>query len=101
MKLVRSWENCTIGILAGSGLMSTLILGPTELTDVMDDCFLDDHSFQTGRNTFPKEIGIYMVTVEEWFEEGHVPDWEPEWELRLSNVKKVDGLIVGDTTYHI
>ena|ERR1700690_4205072 len=101
MKLVRSWQNCTIGVLAGSGLMTTLILGPKELTDIMDDCFLDDHCFGTGKSTFPTEVGIYIATVEEWFEEGNVPDYEPEWELRLSNVRKVDGLVLGNTTYHI
>ena len=99
MKLVRAWQNCVIGILAGSGLMCTLILGPTDLTDIMDDCFLEDHAFQSGKDTFPKEIGIYMATVEEWLE--HVPDYEPEWELRLSNVRKVDGLVIGNTIYHI
>lgn len=85
MRKTRVWTDCIVAVVPGAKL-TVVLQAPYELIAEMDDCFIDYHVLSEGGKTLPTEVGIYRVDIEEWFENYEDPDWE----LRLSNVRKIE-----------
>lgn len=100
MHKTHEFDNCLIAIFYDSS-MPHLVDGPDELKELMNGSnFADNCIIEHGKGdkddvypTFPTEPGVYLATVEHWFEqgysEGYRSDGESETTFQVSNARLV------------
>ena len=69
-----------------------LIKGDPELVKLMDGASFADNS--QSIEEFPKKAGVYICTIEFWFEQGYFEGWEAygesEWDFIPINIKEIE-----------
>jgi hypothetical protein len=92
MEKVKEWPNTIVAVTPGG--LHLLVGGDPELIKYMDGDMFEDNS--PDLETFPTEPGVYVGTVEYWFQqgyfEGYPADGESDIEYAFSDYRKIDPL---------
>lgn len=91
MQKIKEFPNSLIAITFNE--LRVLVDGDPELKKMMDGSLFDDNCLGTELPSFPKAPGVYLATVEFWFEQGYYDGYkapgESDYDFILSNVRKV------------
>lgn len=88
MEKTNEWHNVVVAVTPNSGLR-VLVCGDPELCKWMDGDLFDDNSLMVSLKTFPDEPGVYIGTIEYWFQQGYSDgypaDGESDFDYRFVN----------------
>lgn len=92
MDKVTEFPNTVIAVTPSD--LVVLVDGSPELVKLMDGAIFDDNSFPETLKRFPHEPGVYLVTIEYWFEqgyfEGYKADGESDLDFAPADIRKID-----------
>lgn len=90
MKKEREFPNTIIGVSVGG--WPFLIEGDPDLIKSMDGSNFEDNTQSPDK--YPKGPGVYICTIEFWFEqgyfEGYKADGESEWDFIPVDVREIN-----------
>lgn len=92
MRKLLEYHNCLVAVLAKDHL-AYLVDGPEDLKIHLDGSCLQDNMSKYRCLLLPTHPGIYLMTIEYWYEDGFMDGYpapgEREIDFSVSNIRRV------------